>query len=136
MSSLYVDSSAWIKRYLREPESDECIATMERHGSWFVARHALVEVTRVLARDASERDARRLEVAFDADLMHAHVIELDRLTCAMAADVARTTGARTPDALHLGAALRVGDLRPTVLTYDVRMADAAEALGLAVTPSR
>jgi predicted nucleic acid-binding protein len=39
---------------------------------------------------------------------------------------------RSLDALHLSAALEIGDELDAVLTYDQRLADAAQALGIDV----
>ena len=46
--------------------------------------------------------------------------------------IAEQTGARTLDALHLGAAQRVGGQAVTYLTFDVRQGQAARNLGLTV----
>jgi hypothetical protein len=61
-----------------------------------------------------------------------HVVELDELTCEIAAGVAEATGARSLDALHLGAMSRAGKGSLSLLTFDVRQAQAARALGFAV----
>lgn len=56
---------------------------------------------------------------------------LDAATCELAAIIAEQTGVRTLDALHLGATRRLGTAM-TFLTFDVRQAQAARALGFAV----
>jgi predicted nucleic acid-binding protein len=61
-----------------------------------------------------------------------HVVELDETTCEIAADLAELTGARTLDALHLAAANRAGKGALTLLTFDIRQAQAARAVGLTV----
>lgn len=66
------------------------------------------------------------------DLSAFSLVELDALTCDMAADIAEVTGARTLDALHLAAAQRVGGPGLPFLTYDVRQARAARDLGFSV----
>lgn len=43
---------------------------------------------------------------------------------------------RSADAIHVAAALEMGELLDEVVTYDSRMADAARALGLRVMPGR
>jgi hypothetical protein len=49
------------------------------------------------------------------------------------AQIGEATGCRTLDALHLAAAMRVGGPGSiTVLTFDVRQAQAARTLGLGV----
>jgi predicted nucleic acid-binding protein len=61
-----------------------------------------------------------------------HVVELDETTCDLAADLAELTDARTLDALHLATANRAGQGAITVLTFDIRQAQAARAVGLTV----
>ncbi|HUG48023.1 MAG TPA: PIN domain-containing protein [Candidatus Limnocylindria bacterium] len=60
------------------------------------------------------------------------IIELDEATCESAAMIAETIGARTLDALHLAAAQRVSAPGVGFLTFDLRQAQAARALGLTV----
>ena len=98
--SLYVDSSALLKRYVDEPDSDEAEALLRSDSTLLTARHAIVE--------------------------------LDRVTCDAAADIAEITGVRTVDALHLAAARRAGGSGVPFLTYDVRQAQAARGLGFTV----
>lgn len=50
----------------------------------------------------------------------------------LAASIAEQTGVRSLDALHLGAAQRVGRQAITFLTFDLRQAQAARNLGLTV----
>lgn len=129
--SLYVDSSAFLKRYLEEPESAGCEEILLDDPEWVTGRHTLVEVRRNLSRalrGAALTAARRY---FDRDFRRAYIVELDGHTCALAARLAEATGARTLDALHLAAAQRAGG-SPRVLTYDVRLARAARSLGWTV----
>ena len=61
-------------------------------------------------------------------------MELDANTCELAATIAEQTLVRTLDALHLGAARRLGT-NLTFVTFDVRQAQAARSLGFAVAGS-
>lgn len=54
------------------------------------------------------------------------------LTCEIAADVAEATGARSLDALHLAALSRAGKSTLSLLTFDVRLAQAGRALGVTI----
>jgi predicted nucleic acid-binding protein len=130
--SLYVDSSALLKRYVDEPDSDAADALLRSDPSLLTARHAIVEVRRNLARLLDERDATAARAAFLDDLAAFSIIELDRVTCDAAADIAEITGVRTLDALHLAAAQRAGGSAVPFLTYDVRQAQAARGLGFTV----
>jgi predicted nucleic acid-binding protein len=130
--SLYVDSSALLKRYVDEPDSDAADALLRSDPSPLTARHAIVEVRRNLARLLDERDAAAARAAFLEDIAAFSIVELDRVTCDMAADIAEITGVRTLDALHLAAARRVGGSAVPFLTYDLRQAQAARGLGFTV----
>ena len=129
--SLYVDASAFLKRYVLEPDSADCHARLAADPEWVAASHAAVEVRRNLARlltGAAYRAARR---EFASDWRRVDVVVLDDATCEQAAHIAETTGFRTLDALHLAAATRyAGGL--TFLTYDARQAQVGRALGLTV----
>lgn len=129
--TLYVDTSALLKRYVDEPDS-------ERAGEWLASdpelvtgRHTVVEVRRNLAVLLPAEAAASARRTFGEDLAAFAIVELDDATCELAASIAEQTGVRTLDALHLGAARRLGSA-VTFLTYDVRQASAARALGLTV----
>lgn len=130
--SLYVDSSAFLKRYVDEQDSASCETLLLSDTSWITARHTFVEIHRNLSRLL---DGRGLDVALDiftADWRRTYVVELDKVTCDSAAEIASATGARSLDALHLAAALRVGASNLAFLTYDIRQAQAARLLGLSI----
>lgn len=129
--SQYVDSSALLKRYIEEDDSDRAAEILESDPQWITGRHTWVEVVRNLSRLLAGRELVRIEAAFRRDWRGMHVVELDRVTCERAAEIARTEAIRSLDALHLAAAQRVGtSLR--FVTFDVRQARAARALGLSV----
>lgn len=130
--STYVDSSALLKRYVEEADSAAADALLRADGELLTARHTIVEVRRNLARLLSGRDLAAARAAFDDDLRSFSVIELDETTCESAATIAETTAVRTLDALHLAAAQRVSAPGFGFLTFDLRQAQAARTLGLAV----
>jgi len=130
--SLYVDSSALLKRYIDEPDSEAAEALLRSDPSLLTARHTIVEVRRNLARLLDETDAAAARSAFTQDLRVFSIVELDEVTCETAAAIAEMTGVRTLDALHLAAAQRVGGSAVPFLTFDLRQAQAARTLGLIV----
>lgn len=130
--SLYVDSSALLKRYVDEPDSAAADELLRSDPSLLTARHTVVEVRRNLVRVLAERDAGEARSAFMRDLEAVSLIELDAGTCEMAAAIAEVTGVRTLDALHLAAAQRAGGAALPFLTFDIRQAQAARALGFTV----
>jgi uncharacterized protein len=129
--TLYADSSALLKRYVDEPDSDRAVELLDSDAELVTGRHTVVEVRRNLARLLAGSALSESRSAFATDLEAFAIVELDAATCEQAATIAEQTGARTLDALHLGAARRLG-AGVTFLTFDVRQAQAARALGLAV----
>lgn len=126
---LYLDSSALVKLVQRETESDALRRFLRRHRADQLVTSALarVEVVRAVLTGgpAALAQARRQLSRLDQILLSTEL--LDR-----AATLAPRVQLRSLDAIHLAAAQVVGaDLR-AVVTYDLRMADAAQDLGLAV----
>ena len=127
-----MDSSALLKRYIDEPDSEAAEALLRSDRSLLTARHAIVEVRRNLARLLDETDAAAARSAFTRDIRVLSIVELDEVTCETAAAIAEMTGVRTLGALHLAAAQRVGGPAVPFLTFDLRQAQAARSLGLTV----
>lgn len=132
--TLYVDSSALLKRYVDEHDSDAAIGLMAGDPVLLTSRLTEVEVRRNLARllDGAALAAGRRQLAIDLDAFA--LVALDAVTCNEASRIAEQTLCRSLDALHLAAALRAGPTT-TVLTFDIRQAGVARSLGLAVVGS-
>jgi len=93
-------------------------------------RHTFVEARRNLRRLLDGADHADAVAQFTLDWRGFRVTGLDEAVCSAAAEVAEQTGARTPDALHLAAALQAGEAK--LVTYDRRLGEAAERSGLTV----
>jgi predicted nucleic acid-binding protein len=132
---VYVDSSAFLKRYVEEADSGRAEAYLLADPQWITARHTRIEVRRGLAHLLRGRALESARHDFEDDWQRSHVVALDDATCDLAAEIAEATGARTLDALHLAAATRVGTAALTFLTFDVRQAQAARSLGITVVGS-
>ncbi len=130
--AIYVDTSALLKRYLDEPDSLQAESYLLADAAWFSGRHTYAETRRNLARALEGEDLVRLRDAFEDDWRRFNVIEVDEVTCRLAADISEQAPLRSLDALHLGAATRLGPQVLSVLTYDVRLAQAARHLGFSV----
>lgn len=130
--SLYVDSSALLKRYVDEPDSDRADELLATDEVLVTARLTEVEVRRNLARLLDDPDRAVARAAFSADLEAFAVVEVDATTCELAATIAEQSGVRSLDAVHLAAARRVGGTAITFLTFDLRQAQAARTLGFSV----
>jgi uncharacterized protein len=129
---LYVDTSALLKRYLEEPDSDAAEALLVGDFAWFSGRHTYVEVRRNLARAVAGEDLVRIRDVFEADWRRTTVVELDEITCRLAADIGEQTGLRSLDSLHIGAAARLGPDVLSFLTFDIRQAQVARQMGFVV----
>jgi predicted nucleic acid-binding protein len=132
--SVYVDSSALLKIYLDEPETDaaEEVLTGKR---WVTGRHTLVEVRRNLRRVLEGRELDSARSRFARDWGEIDAVDLGEAATELAAEVAERTGVRSLDALHLGAAGMAGaDDGLPIATFDHRLADAARSLGWTVLP--
>jgi predicted nucleic acid-binding protein len=129
--TLYVDSSALLKRYVDEHDSVQAESLLSTDPVLVTSRLTEIEVRRNLARlldGAALLDARR-QLAGDLDAFA--LVALDATTCGEAARIAEQTLCRSLDSIHLAAALRAGSAT-TVLTFDVRQAQVARSIGLAV----
>ncbi|MEM7091959.1 MAG: type II toxin-antitoxin system VapC family toxin [Actinomycetota bacterium] len=128
---LYVDTSALLKRYVSERDSDVAISLMSSDPVLATSRVTEVEARRNLARLLSGDDAQNAKRRLLDDLDAFALVAVDATTCSEAARVAEQTGCRSLDAIHVASALRAGETT-TVLTFDVRQAQAARSMGLRV----
>jgi len=126
--SVYVDSSALLKRYIAEPDSEFGQRLIAEAGSVVTARVTVVEVRRALSTVASAAERAMARENFSSDIAAIALIEVDRQLCESAAVIAETTGVRSLDAIHLAAARRAGCA--TFITFDVRQGRVAEQMGL------
>jgi predicted nucleic acid-binding protein len=133
--TLYVDASALLKLYFDEPDSSHAEEILTADPDWVTARHTAVEVRRNLARELRGAELRAARRQFERDWRGTAVVELTAEICEAAAEIAEVTGARTLDALHLGAARAAGGGALPFVTFDLRQAQAARALGWVVLGS-
>jgi uncharacterized protein len=124
---LYVDSSALVKLAVDEAESDALQAWFIEHRLTSLSNEIVqTELIRAVRRREPERvvDARRVLTGVLSVAMTPTIVSraawLDPVTV------------RSLDALHIATALEVGDEIEAVVTYDIRMREAAEAHGFEV----
>ncbi len=127
----YLDTSALVRLVVAEQESSALLA-------WMTTGHDAL-VSSDLARGELVRAVRR---RMPEALVQARAV-LDSLTLlALTTAVLEEAGrlgeasVRTLDAVHLAAALTMGDDLDAVVTYDERLAAAARALGVDVLAPR
>jgi predicted nucleic acid-binding protein len=123
---VYLDSSAIVKLVIGEAESDALEGFLRGHAARASCGLARVEVPRAVADEgAHARDKARHVI----DGMHLIPLSDELLDAAGALDI---SGLRSLDAIHVAAACELREDLNCVVTYDHRMASAAESLGLAV----
>jgi predicted nucleic acid-binding protein len=128
----YVDSSALVKRYVREPDSDQANRLLDADLEWVSSAVTELEVRRVLTLRLPADRLARARTVFLRDWERTAVVAADATTIGQAAGLAEATGARGLDALHLASAARVSSRSMRLVTFDVRMAATARSLGLTV----
>ncbi len=136
--SVYVDTSALAKWYIRESFSDEFDQFIRSSGKPVISRLSIVEFRCLLARRRragslsrkNEADALR---TFDEDMRlgFLHVVSLQDMHFTLAHDLIerlKDIPLRTLDALHLAIASNTGHAR--LATADRIQAEAAHSLGM------
>jgi predicted nucleic acid-binding protein len=88
----------------------------------------------VIARRLAGADARHARAVLDEEWSEIDVVEPDDDLIARAARVIDAHRLGTLDALHLAAALELGDPGLVIATWDADLARAARAEGLATAP--
>ena len=130
--SLYVDTSALMKGYVDEVDSDECESILRTDPQWITAQHTFVEGQSVLGRVLEGYELADALDLFVANWSSMVVVDLDHETSRRAAEFAVTLKVRALDALHLAAAHRAGAPGVPFVTYNLRLAMAARSLGWTV----
>jgi len=124
----YLDSATIVKLVHPEPESERLRAWLAERAEtgWVSSVLAEVETFRALARYSPGAISRLPPVL---DLIE--LVEIDPAVRA-AAQLVAPAAVRILDAIHLATALRLGEQLTSFVTYDKRLADAAEGAGLRV----
>jgi predicted nucleic acid-binding protein len=118
--TLYLDSSALVKRYVREIGSDAIVEAMERASAYKMCRVGFVETVRAVALGGGTDDVEKMEGDWTLAEDAGRLAVRHRL--------------RTLDALHLAAALTLAGEDPTFATWDARLHRAARECGLRTLP--
>jgi predicted nucleic acid-binding protein len=131
LSALYLDSSAFVKVVVEEPESAALRA--------YLAADEARRVSSALLRTEALRAVRHLGPEVLANvregLRRVDLVAIDDRILD-AAGILEPGVLRTLDAIHLATALAVGDDLEAIVTYDERMVAAARSLGLPTAAPR
>ena len=123
----YLDSSALVKLAVREPESAALCRYLRRRRPLIVSALARTEVARALLSLGPEAVRRDQDVLARVDLVRINDRVLDPAGAMPSAEL------RSLDAIHLATAQQLGADLARIVTYDDRMAGAANQLGFTVT---
>ena len=123
---IYLDSAAVVKLAHAEAESDALRGWLDERSDlgWVSSVLAEVESFRALARHSPDA-IRRLHPVLDL----IDLVDLDA-GIRMVTRTITPAGVRSLDAIHLATAIRIGRDLTSFVTYDKRLADAADAAGL------
>lgn len=132
MTTLVLDASALVRRYVADPDRALVVAEMAAADVWGASALARTETAQLLHAVAPDPyTLGDLWSRLHADWAAFHVVPVDDRSLVTATDIATRFRLRTVDAVHLAAALRFpGPTR--YLTFDHRQLPAASALGLEV----
>lgn len=130
--TLYVDTSALVRRYLHDRHRPLVLDAMAGDDAWCASALVRSETQLALHRAAvSARQQRALWSLLRDEWEAFWVVPLDDRCMARAVELGATYGLRIVDAIHLAAADRIpGPVR--YLTFERRQIPAAAALGLEV----
>lgn len=123
----YLDASAIVKFAVDEPERAALENDAAGREGLVSSRLGAAEAFRAARRAGAESAISRIEAALEA----LYLYEVDAAVCRSAANV-NPRQLRTSDAIHLATALAINDPELVFITYDTRLAKAAEANGLRV----
>jgi predicted nucleic acid-binding protein len=130
--TLFVDTSALVRRYLHDRHRSLVLDAMAADEAWCASALARTEAQLVLHRAAvSGRQQTELWRALRDEWEAFWVVPLDDRCLARAVELGATYGIRIVDAIHLAAAARLPE-PVRYLTFDRRQIPAAAALGFEV----
>lgn len=130
--TLYLDTSALVRRYLHDRHRSTVLDAMAADDTWCASALVRTEAQLVLHRaSVSARQQRALWTLLRDEWEAFWVVPLDERCMAAAVEIGATFGVRIVDAVHLAAAMRLpGPVR--YCTFDRQQIPAAAALGLEV----
>ncbi len=131
MRAVYLDSSAFVKLAVEEPETEALRGYLAGYAGRRISSALLrTECLRAVRQLGTEALATVREGLRRVDLVAIDDRILD------AAGILEPRVLRTLDAIHLATAMAVGDDLESIVTYDERMAEGAHLLGLPTAAPR
>ncbi|CAB4563781.1 MAG: PIN domain-containing protein [Actinobacteria bacterium] len=130
--TLYADSSALLKAYVDEPDSDVAVAHLQSDDVLVSSWVTVVEVRRNLSRLLTGPARRAALSSFESDIDAFALVVAGEEVCRAAGRIGEVLGVRSLDAIHLASAQALQIPTLSFLTFDLRQAQAARSLGFAV----
>jgi predicted nucleic acid-binding protein len=130
MAVTYLDSSAIVKLAVAEPESAALRRHLRRRRPLVSSALARTEVVRALLGSGPDAVAAGRAVLADLDLLRVN----DRMLNGAA--VIEPLEVRSLDAIHLATAQQLGSELSQLVSYDERMLDAAQRIGVPTASPR
>jgi predicted nucleic acid-binding protein len=135
---LYLDTSALVKLYVLEPDSDEVRARVSKAERVATSRVAYPEARAAFARRQREgaiadTELRSVVSDLERDFKALVVVELQAGVARLAGELSERHALRGFDAIHVACALDLWTLlgsRPAFCSYDARQLAAAASEGL------
>ena len=132
---IYLDTCALLKLVRAEPDTDALTAFIRRRGEarWFCSELAVAELARAVRRFNHDNPG-QLEAELAHGMSLCDRLDLIPVSSRVLADAGAITDPhlRTLDAIHLASATGLRASLSAFVTYDKRLAAAAEAAGLRV----
>lgn len=130
---LYVDTSAMLKLLVREPESAAIERELLRWSELATSIITEVELPRAVARAREERADAVIDgsVVLQGVLASAAIIPLSENVVTASRSV-KPVHVGALDAIHIASAISLGKQLAGVATYDKRMQDALQPLGVSI----
>jgi predicted nucleic acid-binding protein len=118
----FLDASAVVKRYVREPGTDVVLTLFRGRRSLSVSRLSAAEVPAALARrarvgDLAREAARTAAARFEADLPSFDIVEVRSRVVSLAAELVWQADLRAYDAVQLACALHLSDSGGVPVTF-------------------
>ena len=130
MTSLYLDSSALLKRYLEEEFSQQCEEIIIKYQDKYISQIGVTETLINLRKRLSAAEFAMAAKLFEADIAIFNIIEFDEASSYVAVEISEGTNLATLDAIHLASAAILGSKTIDFLTYDKVQRKAAKSLGV------
>jgi uncharacterized protein len=128
---LYMDTSAFVKLVIPEPETRALIAALPPDARMVASEILEVEAVRAARRAGGEGAADTARAQLAGVRLLPLTAQIRRRACELDPDTLRSL-----DAIHIATALDLGERLDHIFAYDTRMIAAAETLGLRVcTPT-